>query len=276
MQRHINKRTHLVKFVHGLLPTNVKLHRVDPRRNRFPSCQARPETWYHILRCKSEAHTQWQTTMVKVVARKCDDLHTMPRLKAILLQALQEWCLHSNDEAPYQLSAPRTAPAAIRRLVVYQQNAIGWEHVFLGRFSSKLSYLQDEYYARRAHSIDTTRQTGLRWQIALISTLWNQWFLLWAIRNQSLHGADSKTRTQAERREVDRMLVDIYDVRNQMEPSIQQLLCQDITEHFTKSVSYNKNWLAVYGPLVRQSIQRAKLKAIQGVKSIKSYFGSKQ
>ncbi|KAI2507020.1 hypothetical protein MHU86_7405 [Fragilaria crotonensis] len=275
MQRHINKRTHLVKLVHGLLPTNAKLHRGDPRRNRCPSCQVCPETWSHILRCTSEAHTSWRASMVHVVARKCDDLHTMPRLKDILLQALREWFLHSNEEVPYQLNAPSTASAAIRRLV-YQQNAIGWEHVFLGRFSSDWSSLQDEYYARRAHSIDTKRQTGLRWQIAIISTLWNQWFLLWATRNQSLHGADSKSRNQAERREVDRMLADIYDARNQMEPSIQQLLCRDITEHSTKSVPYNKNWLAVYGPLVRQSIHRAKAKAIQGMKSITAYFGPKK
>ncbi|KAI2513676.1 hypothetical protein MHU86_816 [Fragilaria crotonensis] len=95
-------------------------------------------------------------------------------------------------------------------------------------------------------------------------------------RNQSLHGADSKSRNQAERREVDRMLADIYDARNQMEPSIQQLLCRDITEHFTKSVPYNKNWLSTYGPLFKQSIHRAKVKAIQGMKSITSYFGPKK
>ena len=44
---------------------------------------------------------------------------------------------------------------------------------------------------------------------------------------------------------------------------------------FSKTVTYNKNWLAVYGPLVKMSIKRAKAQAIQGVKSIRHYFGAR-
>jgi hypothetical protein len=71
---------------------------------------------------------------------------------------------------------------------------------------------------------------------------------------------------------VERTLTDIYDLRNQMEPSVQSLLHRDISAHFSKTTAYNKNWLAVYGPLVKASVKRAKAKAIQGVKSIRHYF----
>jgi hypothetical protein len=158
---------------------------------------------------------------------------------------------------------------------VFQQNAIGWDHIFLGRFSQEWGSLQDKYYARRAHTTETKRYTGQRWQIAVISSIWQQWFLLWALRNKALHGADARLQMQAERRVVKRTLSDLYDYRNQMEPSVQQLLHRDLAEHFTKTVSYNKNWLAVHGPLIKQSIKRAKAKAIKGVKSIRSYFGPK-
>ena len=276
MHRHLNKRTHLVKLVHGLLPTNARIHRHDTRRHRCPSCQRDPESWQHILRCPSAPHTKWRKAMIQTVEKKCTDLRTMPSLKALLLQALREWLQYSSDdETPYQLQAPSKATSAIRRLV-FQQNAIGWEHLFLGRFSSEWSSLQDEYYARQAHLTDTKRQTGLRWQTAIISTVWTQWFLLWEVRNKSLHGADVQAKAQAERREVERMLVDIYDVRNQMEPSVQKLLCRDITEQFAKPVTYNKNWIAVYGPLAKQSIKRAKARAIQGVKSLQHYFTVKK
>ena len=78
----------------------------------------------------------------------------------------------------------------------------------------------------------------MRWQIAIISTLWSQWFLLWAIGIQSLHRADSKAKAQAERRrEVDGRLANIYGAHNQM--------------------------------------MQAKAKANQGVKSLHHSFGSK-
>jgi hypothetical protein len=60
-----------------------------------------------------------------------------------------------------------------------------------------------------------------------------------------------------------------------MEPTVQQLLHRDLTERFSKTVAYDKNWLTAHGPLFKQSIKQAKAKAIQGVKLIKHYFGSK-
>ena len=92
------------------------------------------------------------------------------------------------------------------------------------------------------------------------------------MRNKDLHGATGSAKTSAARLEVERTLRDIYDLREQMEPSVQQLLCRDITDHFAKPLWYNRNWLAVHGPLVKKSVQRAKKKAIQGVRSIRQYF----
>jgi acid phosphatase class B len=96
--------------------------------------------------------------------------------------------------------------------------------------------------------------------------------IVWEIRNKDLHGTNETARARAEREEVERTLRDVYDLREQMEPSVQQLLCRDITEHFAKPLWFNKNWLAIHGPLVKKSIKRAKQKAIQGVRSIRQYF----
>ena len=133
LRRHLNKRTHLVKLVHGLLPTNAKLHGFDPRRSKCPSCQC-IESWQHILRCQSASHVAWYKDMTQTLENKCKDLGTTPRLTAFLLQALCEWSVHSPDESMYQLHSPDTSPA-LRRLI-FQQNAIGWDQLFMGRFSS--------------------------------------------------------------------------------------------------------------------------------------------
>ena len=114
-------------------------------------------------------------------------------------------------------------------------------------------------------------RTGQRWQTAIIGELWTQWFTLWEARNSDLHGATESLQARAEREEVERSLRDIYDMRDRVEPSVQKLLCQDITNHFAKPLWFNKNWLAIHGPLVRQSVRNAKKKAIQGVRSTPGY-----
>jgi acid phosphatase class B len=116
------------------------------------------------------------------------------------------------------------------------------------------------------------RRTGQRWQEAIIGELWAQWFIVWELRNKDLNGATVTAKTRGDREEVKRMLREIYNLRNRMEPSVQQILCRDITDHFVKPLWFNKNWLAVHGPIVKQSVKRAKKKAIQGVRSIRQYF----
>lgn len=109
---------------------------------------------------------------------------------------------------------------------------------------------------------ESKRRTGLQWQKAIIGELWAQWFILWEMQNKHQHASNKSTRAKAEREEVERSLRDTYDLREQMEPSMQQLLCRDLTNHFAKPLWLNKTWLAVHGPLVvKKSGQRAKQKA---------------
>jgi hypothetical protein len=107
---------------------------------------------------------------------------------------------------------------------------------------------------------------------AIIAEIWSQWYVQWEMRNTDLHGEDISARARAEREEVERTLREIYDLRAHMEPSVQKMLCQEVTEHFAKPLWYNKNWLAIHGALVKKSIKRAKKNAIQGVRSTQQYF----
>ena len=81
LRRHLNKRTHLVKLVHGLLPTNAKLHGFDPRRSKCPSCQC-IESWQHILRCQSASHVAWYKDMTQTLELRLGSLHFYFRLFA--------------------------------------------------------------------------------------------------------------------------------------------------------------------------------------------------
>ena len=96
---------------------------------------------------------------------------------------------------------------------------------------------------------------------------------LWLLQNDALHGKDAADQHRAEQREIRRRLEQVYDSRSQMEPSVQELLCLDIQTHLQRPTWVNKNWLSIHTPLVQASIRRVRVKAIQGVRSIRTYFG---
>jgi hypothetical protein len=75
------------------------------------------------------------------------------------------------------------------------------------------------------------RLSGQRWQTAIIGALWEQWYLVWAIRNTDLHGATETEKTRAIATEVRRDLSDLYDQRHQMEPNVQELLFDTLEDH---------------------------------------------
>jgi hypothetical protein len=57
-----------------------------------------------------------------------------------------------------------------------------------------------------------------------------------------------------------------------MEPSVRELLFDNVTEHETLPQHSITNWLAVHEDIFTQSIKRAAQRAIRGVRNIKSYF----
>ena len=53
LRKHINRKTHYTKLVHGILPTCKNVHRKDPIRSKCPLCREVTEDWIHILRLPS-------------------------------------------------------------------------------------------------------------------------------------------------------------------------------------------------------------------------------
>jgi hypothetical protein len=273
IRSNMQKRTHLIKLVHGILPTNSKLHRRDPIRSLCPGCKRATEDWCHIIKCTTPTRSEWRTAAIRSIDQKCELLQTQHELRTLLITAITTWTRweEADQSQQFTITPSKEATTAIRRLIA-RQNAIGWHQVFLGRFCVDWSDIQEAHYAKMLNSKEGKKRSGQRWQQSVISEIWTQWFLLWEMRNQDLHGATESARTRAAREEVERTLRDLYDLREQMEPSVQHLLCRDLSDHFAKPLWYNKNWLAVHGPLIKQSIRRAKKKAIQGVRSIRTYF----
>ena len=160
--------------------------------------------------------------------------------------------------------------------LIIEQNAIGWRHIFSGRFSREWSKIQQAHYNRLPPPLEGQRKrTGDQWQAQLIVTIWKSWDKRWVKRNKAAHGHDATTRQQALRRDVQRQLEKIYRQRHLMEPSAQSLLHSSPTDHQDQQLATTRNWLAQNTALFTESIRRVRQKAIQGVRSIRTYFQSR-
>ena len=125
----------------------------------------------------------------------------------------------------------------------------------------------------RGSSAETYTRSGNQWTGEIIVTLWDQWHKVWTMRNSVIHGHDQATRAQHQR-EVDmRRLQSVYQSRHLMEPSVEEILFSTIDEHQRlRGPTAIHNWLSIHETTFIQSVKNVSKRAIQGVRSIKTYF----
>ena len=95
--------------------------------------------------------------------------------------------------------------------------------------------------------------------------------MIWEKRNQDIHGFDVHSKAEATRQKVNNSLREIYALRYQLEPSVRDLLEEDVDVHHQRPTWVNQNWLAVHGPLVAASVRKFKNGVLRGVRSIRDY-----
>jgi hypothetical protein len=98
--------------------------------------------------------------------------------------------------------------------VAAAQAAIGWHHLFKGRFSQTWKQVQDQYLGPRK----TKRNNGQSWLTKIINTLFQQWWILWELRNSDLHGRDNNTKIQSQSRQGMRELTQFYEAHKDSTP----------------------------------------------------------
>ena len=188
--------------------------------------------------------------------------NTDPALQSLLLQGVQGWFQtpqnHTVNTDRYKHTLHR---------LMHQQNRIGWRQIFHGRLTVEWVRIQDFYYRRSElqEGMKGVQLTGERWLTNLILFVWDKWYTLWKQRNQDLHGCDAKTRAESERIDVRRQLQDMYQQKHHLEPRVQELLFDNVEQHYAVPTAITRNCLAINSGLVRESIRRVKAKAIQGM-----------
>ena len=154
--------------------------------------------------------------------------------------------------------------------MIRSQQHMGWRHLFQGRFAKAWEEAQHRYQER----ISATQQhIQDKWQVGLITKIWDQWYCLWLQRNNDVHGKDEQSRHRAATREVCQQLHRIYSQRQMMEPQVQSLLLESPESHNQYyPLNVTKNWLLMHTTTCSESVRRVKTLAVHGVRSIRSYF----
>lgn len=99
-RKHLSKRTHLIKFVHGILPVNATIHRKDPIRNRCPVCKNCRETWTHVMRCTAAGRGEGRSTTLSAIDSTCVDWNTDPLVRQIVRTAISGWLDQTDPRDP--------------------------------------------------------------------------------------------------------------------------------------------------------------------------------
>jgi hypothetical protein len=270
----IAKRVHFTKMVHECLPTFQRLNKFTNGARKCPACSVADETRDHILRCPQAERHRWRTSFMSKIEEFHERENTSPFLRHVWREAMEVW--FAEESLDIQLS-PILFPSDVRQVII-QQNKIGWRQVFNGRFAMAWASVQADFTARQvqrstANTKNQQRKKGKQWQKKFITEIWKQWFILWKQRNELVHGTTQSTRQDAIRRTAAAELRAIYDTKEQLEPEAQGLLFQELQDHIQRhQPQTTRNWLHTNAPILRESLRRAKRRAIAGVRSIRSYF----
>jgi hypothetical protein len=263
IHRYLHRRVHLTKLIHDILPTNDNVGTwKENRTEKCPSCSHPVEDRDHVLRCPHPARQEWRRKFILSIRKTCDRLQTRPNLRDILITGLEAWL---NDTPASYDKFPSSYNA-----LIHQQTQIGWRQLFNGRISKDWSRLQDEYLYREG--LHNEKTSGLLWATSILTSIWDEWHLVWTIRNEVIHGHDTISRQRIQRSNVETAIRAIYEDRDLLLPADQDHLFDDVQTHLEKSTHSLQNWFNTYQGLFTDSISKAKRRALDGVRSIRSYF----
>jgi hypothetical protein len=196
IRRLFHLRAHLTKLIHDILPTNDNVS--QPMENQpyrkmpiMPSSQRRPKPHPtlppHCSRCLAPKVSYISPYILRQTS------YPAPSPNDSNLSDGDAW-LH---DTPPDFS---TYPSVYSNLI-YQQTQIGWRQLFNGCNSTKWSRLQDDYLLRQG--LHNKKTTGQLWATNIISCVWEEWHLVWMIRNEVIHGHDQTSRNCIQRTEAE-------------------------------------------------------------------------
>ena len=238
-------RITMVKYLNDCLPLGKRVHRYNIKYpETCPSCPAPLEDSDHFWSCPATSRNKWRKTCHKALLDQLNELDTAPPLQALLLEAAKAVLQGTPlDNIAIEPEVQHVADA---------QANIGWHQLFKGRFSKSWKQVQDQYLGTRK----TKRNTGQTWLTKVINTIFQEWWKLWELRNEDLHGRDLNTRTQAETRQGIRELTHLYQAHHDIAPlHLQWLFDIPLITRMQYNISTIRQWINRWKPILERSYQ---------------------
>jgi ribonuclease HI len=178
----VNDQRRILKFCHGWLPTNKRLHREGLAPSaRCPLCNHLEETNLHLLVCPHQSQQKIRDDLYFYLQK---DIHNMGNgeLNNIIEIALQ-------DSVENQAWTPDINNTSNNlRDYVIDQNCIGWNQLYNGRIAKSLVHTMDEHFNNLG--ANGFQYSGKRWTKMLIRNIWNTVLKLWKNRNDFIYKQD--------------------------------------------------------------------------------------
>ena len=242
LQKHHQRRTTLVKFIHKILPLGARVHHYNKKYNpNCASCHAPNETQEHFWRCPAASRITWRRHFLKDLSQKLIDLRTGPEVRTLVVGKLRAVL----DGVPIH-TIP--VPPSLEEIGL-QHDQIGWDQLMLGRWGWAWNT-----NARTQPGTSTSRAGG--WTTEVISFIFKQWWKLCESRNQDRHGQDLATKLQTQALQVDRELQLFYDEYSSSVPQdLQWIFDTHINTHRKRPTAVTRQWLNTWTSIIADALK---------------------
>lgn len=255
--------TTLVKHLHGISPTGKYAHRNNHLLpHECPTCSMPFESNNHVMECPHPSRMPWRDATIRKTTRYRQE-SVDPHLLDILRDGLTRF--HRQLEPPQPAAYPPHYST-----VIEQQNCIGWDHLYRGRWSENWKIQQDKYQESHPH---LPSLSGSDWTKGVGRILLDQWFQLWTIRNEDRHGKDQTRHSILREGTLHAELRELYTYRTLVCPIDRHIFHPTADNHIQQHPSLDalEDWLRSYRPVIMASADQAKKLGITRTNTILAY-----
>jgi hypothetical protein len=197
----INDQKRILKFVHGWMPTNHRLHRekhsVTPR---CPLCHYLCEDELHLFQCLHPMQQAVTTDMKRFMTQDSDiEQEVQTQIAEAMAESLRKTTWEPNKYHHKSIQ------------IIRAQTKIGWQHMYFGRFTRQLTKLPSTKHVNQLGGWSCTR-----WPQRLLRMIWDTFIKLWHQRNEIIFGTTLKSRLEQQQKAMKARVDDCYRRKDQL------------------------------------------------------------
>jgi hypothetical protein len=196
----INDQRRILKFVHGWLPTNKRLHRENKSpHQRCPMCFYIVEDDLHLMNCK---HPAQAATVQEMIGKLRKDLQCSDQAKQVLINIIQ---MATKEKSEMQ-TIMRSSQKEILKGAEAQQR-IRWEQVIYGRMARAFVLMMAPVHSENDSQSLSSASQGKK----CIRIIWDTFLTLWRHRNEFIYGHIQESKKAALLQVIEMKVNQCYD-----------------------------------------------------------------